>query len=114
MVSCLSFVKDCPVSNRSPRGNLSAKERTDYINAVKCLQGKPAKTPASVAAGAKTRFDDFVATHIQQTLTIHYTGNFLGWHRYYTWLYEQALQTECGYKGTQPVRHYYHWPFNVY
>jgi hypothetical protein len=47
--------------------------------------------------------DDFVATHINQTLTIHYTGNFLSWHRYFTWLYEQALQTECGYTGTQPV-----------
>lgn len=71
---------------------------------MKCLQSKPAKTPASVAPGAKTRYDDFVATHINQTLTIHYTGNFLSWHRYYTWVYEEALRNECGYTGTQPVR----------
>jgi tyrosinase len=56
-----------------------------------------------VASGAKTRYDDFVATHIDQTLSIHYTGNFLSWHRYYTWLYEEALRNECGYTGTQPV-----------
>ncbi|KAK0733780.1 hypothetical protein B0T26DRAFT_631881 [Lasiosphaeria miniovina] len=87
-------------------GALSKAERTSYINAVKCLQSKPAKTPAQLAPGAKTRFDDFVATHINQTLEIHYTGNFLSWHRYYVWIYEQALQQECGYKGTQP---YWDW-----
>lgn len=57
-----------------------------------------------MAPGAKTRFDDFVATHINQTLSIHYTGNFLSWHRYFTYLYEEALRNECGYTGTQPVR----------
>ena len=36
-------------------------------------------------------------------MQIHYTGNFLSWHRYYTWLYEEALRNECGYTGTQPV-----------
>lgn len=30
-------------------------------------------------------------------------GNFLSWHRYYTFAYEQALRKECGYNGTQPV-----------
>jgi len=70
---------------------------------VQCLQSKPAKTPSGQAPGAKTRFDDFVALHIQQTLEIHYTGNFLSWHRLYTWLYEEALRNECGYTGTQPV-----------
>ncbi|KAK1757731.1 hypothetical protein QBC47DRAFT_376864 [Echria macrotheca] len=39
-------------------------------------------------------------------MTIHYTGTFLSWHRYYTWLYEEALRTECGYTGTQP---YWDW-----
>ncbi|KAJ0325721.1 hypothetical protein COL5a_007228 [Colletotrichum fioriniae] len=67
----------------------------------------PARTPASKSSGARTRFDDFVATHINQTLTIHYTqGNFLSWHRYFTWQYEEALRNECGYKGTQP---YWDW-----
>lgn len=34
---------------------------------------KPAKTAANVAAGAKSRYDDFVVTHIQQTNSIHNT-----------------------------------------
>ncbi|KAK1451882.1 hypothetical protein CMEL01_06456 [Colletotrichum melonis] len=87
-------------------GTLNKVEKLDYINAVKCLQSRPARTPASESSGAKTRFDDFVATHINQTLTIHYTGNFLSWHRYFTWQYEEALRNECGYRGTQP---YWDW-----
>ncbi|KZL85207.1 tyrosinase central domain protein [Colletotrichum incanum] len=87
-------------------GSLGKQEKLDYIKAAKCLQSKPPRTPSSEAPGAKTRFDDFVANHVNQTLTIHYTGNFLSWHRYFTWLYEEALRNECGYKGTQP---YWDW-----
>ncbi|KAK3381237.1 hypothetical protein B0H63DRAFT_197989 [Podospora didyma] len=87
-------------------GAFSKNEKLDYINAVKCLQSKPAKTPATVAPGAKTRYDDFVAVHVQQTMEIHYTGSFLSWHRYFIWTFEKALQDECGYKGTLP---YWDW-----
>jgi len=87
-------------------GTLSKKQRKDYIKAVKCLQEKPALTPSTLASGAKSRFDDFVATHINQTMTIHYTANFLSWHRYYTYLYEEALREECGFTGDQP---YWDW-----
>jgi hypothetical protein len=85
------------------RGTLTSAERLAYTKAVNCLLSKPANTPSSLAPGAKSRFDDFVAVHINQTMTIHYSGTFLSWHRYYTWLYEEALRTECGYTGTQPV-----------
>lgn len=84
-------------------GSLSKEQRSEYIRAVKCLQDKPARTPSSVAGGAKTRFDDWIVTHINQTLTIHYTGNFLSWHRLFTYYYEQALVEECGFTGDQPV-----------
>ena len=99
----------CTLKNLRVRrewGTLSKSQRKNYIKAVQCLQEKPARTPATVASGAKTRFDDFVATHINQTLTIHYTANFLSWHRYYTWLYEEALREECGFEGDQP---YWDW-----
>jgi tyrosinase len=81
---------------------LSKSEKRNYIDAVKCLAKLPAKTPAAVAAGAKSRYDDLVVTHIQQAFTIHGTANFLTWHRYYTWAFEQMLRKECGYKGYQP------------
>lgn len=33
-------------------------------------------------------------------------GNFLTWHRYFTWAYQQALRDECGYEGYAP---YWNW-----
>jgi hypothetical protein len=105
-------------------GDLTHQERLDYVDAVLCLQRLPSRTPANVSSGARSRvsqcfllwedrcislttrpqYDDFVVTHIQQTLEIHYTGNFLPWHRWFTWSYENALRSECSYKGYQPVR----------
>jgi hypothetical protein len=55
------------------RSFLTRSEKKEYIAAVKCLASKPAKTPAGLAAGAKNRYDDFVATHINQTMAIHGT-----------------------------------------
>jgi tyrosinase len=94
------------VAVRREWGSLSKQERKAYTDAVLCLQAKKANTPASLVPGAKSRFDDWVSTHINQTLNIHYTGTFLAWHRYFTWQYEQALRNECGYKGYQP---YWNW-----
>ncbi|KAF2220783.1 tyrosinase [Elsinoe ampelina] len=88
-------------AQRREWNTLSAKEKKAYISAVQCLQSKPSQV-GSAAPGAKNRYDDFVAIHIQQTLSIHGTGNFLSWHRYFTWAYEQALRNECGYTGYQP------------
>ncbi|KAF9882780.1 hypothetical protein FE257_005169 [Aspergillus nanangensis] len=90
-------------------GSLSKSERKHYIDAVRCLASKPPKHDRSFAPGSQNRFDDFVATHINQTWTIHGSGNFLTWHRYFTWAYEQILRKECGYNGYQP-----YWAWNKY
>ncbi|KAI0147191.1 Di-copper centre-containing protein [Xylariaceae sp. FL1272] len=87
-------------------GDISADDKKAYIKAVLCLTTSPSKLDATQYPGAKTRYDDFVAVHINQSLSIHGTGNFLSWHRYYTWAYEQVLRNECGYTGTQP---YWDW-----
>lgn len=81
---------------------LSPEERIDYTNAVLCLQNKPARTHSTLAPGARSHFDDFTVTYMNQTLRLQYTGIFLSWHRYFTWVYEEALRTECNYAGTQP------------
>lgn len=57
---------------RKEWNTLSDGEKKEYIDAVLCLQSKPAISGA-IAPGAKSRYDDFVATHINQTLTIHGT-----------------------------------------
>ncbi|KAK1978453.1 hypothetical protein LZ30DRAFT_213111 [Colletotrichum cereale] len=87
-------------------GSFSSTERKGYINAVQCMLTSPSKTDPAFAPGARNRYDDFVAVHINQTLQIHGTGNFLTWHRYFVHAYEEALRNECGYKGAQP---YWNW-----
>ncbi|KAF2469140.1 Di-copper centre-containing protein [Lindgomyces ingoldianus] len=102
--------KKCTLANVAVRkewGSLSSQEKKNYIAAVQCISKKAPKTPAALAPGVKNRYDDFVAAHMNQTLSIHGTGNFLVWHRYFTWAYEQALRNECGYTGYQP---YFSWP----
>ncbi|KAF2686250.1 Di-copper centre-containing protein [Lentithecium fluviatile CBS 122367] len=94
------------VKVRKEWGDITAAERKAYIAAVLCLTKAPSKLSATTYPGAKSRYDDFVAIHMKNTLTIHGTGNFLSWHRYYTYAYEQALIKECGYNGTQP---YWDW-----
>ncbi|KAK8091708.1 hypothetical protein PG997_002069 [Apiospora hydei] len=91
---------------RREYGDLTREERLDYVRAMQCMMDAPAKTPASVSPGAKNRFDDFVVTHIQQTFTAHYSGNFQAWHRWFMHSWEKALRDECGYKGYQP---YWDW-----
>ncbi|PQE10613.1 hypothetical protein CJF32_00009729 [Rutstroemia sp. NJR-2017a WRK4] len=97
---------------RKEWGDLSSAERKAYIAAVQCLMTSPSKLPAGQFPGAHNRYEDFVVTHMQQTLSIHSTGSFLGWHRYFTWTYEQTLRNECGYNGTQPYWDWGRWAAN--
>jgi tyrosinase len=53
------------------RSKLKRSEKLNYIDAVHCMGKKEARTPAAVAAGAKSRYDDFVVTHILLTQFTH-------------------------------------------
>ena len=55
------------------RGDLTVPERKAYIAAVQCILATKPKIDAKKVPGARSRYDDFVAIHIQQTLTIHGT-----------------------------------------
>ncbi|TGZ76212.1 putative tyrosinase [Ascodesmis nigricans] len=99
----------CNIFNAAVRrewGTIPKAQRKEYTDAVKCLMNKPPRTSKADAPGVHNRYDDFVATHVNQTMQIHETGNFLVWHRYFVWAFEQALRNECGYKGYQP---YWNW-----
>ncbi|KAK8016566.1 hypothetical protein PG993_014755 [Apiospora rasikravindrae] len=98
---------------RKDWGDLTDGEKKAYITAVQCLTSAPSKLNPTNYPGAKTRFDDFVAVHINQTMSIHGTGSFLSWHRYFTWAYEQALRNECGYNGTQPYWNWARWTTDI-
>ncbi|CAN9145974.1 unnamed protein product [Alternaria alternata] len=104
--------KKCSPTNiqvRQEWSTFSKTEKKAYISAVQCLGKLPSKTSKETCPGCKNRYDDFVATHIQQSFNIHVTGSFLTWHRYFTWAYEQTLRNECGYKGSQPYYSYSRW-----
>ena len=84
------------------RGSMTAQQRKDYVKAVKCIYNKPARSSTNDVPGARNRLDDFVAAHIQQSNKIHFNGYLYSWHRHFVHLYDQALRTECGYKGPTP------------
>ncbi|KAJ4985270.1 FAD-binding domain-containing protein [Stagonosporopsis vannaccii] len=99
----------CSVTSAAVRkdwDSMSGKERKAYTTAVQCMLNSPSKSDPVLVPGARNRYDDFVAQHINQTLSIHGTGNFLTWHRLFVYSYEKALREECNYAGYQP---YWNW-----
>jgi tyrosinase len=50
-------------------------QRKEYTDAVHCLRRLPPITPPEIAPGARSRFDDLHATHINQTLWIHLSAS---------------------------------------
>lgn len=57
----------------SIRGDLAPADRKTCIAAVQCLMTNPSKLPAGQFPGAYNRYEDFVVTHMKQTLSIHGT-----------------------------------------
>jgi hypothetical protein len=84
------------------RESLSVTQKQDYISSVKCMLNTSSILPAGFAA-TKNLYDDFVAVHVNQTLKIHGTYNFLGWHRYFIYTFERKMREQCGFKGSLPV-----------
>ncbi|CAG9981060.1 unnamed protein product [Clonostachys byssicola] len=105
----LGVSQTCNISKavvRREYSNLSDDEKLEYTAAVQCLMSLPAKVSPHLVPGAKSRYDDFVATHINQTDFIHQNGPFLFWHRLFMWTFEQTLRDECGYTGYLPYWNY--------
>ncbi|KAL7273540.1 hypothetical protein RUND412_003605 [Rhizina undulata] len=82
--------------------NLSTEEKKSYIGAVDCLQTKRKGIFADEIPGVVSRFEDFVYLHKVATPYVHLAGQFLPWHRYLLWVYENTLRNECNYTGAQP------------
>lgn len=89
---------------------MSKVSRKAFTDAITCLQStRPRYMKAYEAArypGIKSRFDEYVATHINYTYNIHMTADFFAWHRFFIFQLEQDLHTSCGYNGTLP---YWNW-----
>ncbi|KXH65419.1 amino acid transporter [Colletotrichum nymphaeae SA-01] len=87
------------MNQRKAWHTLENQEKSDYLQAVKCLFESPAKTGIK---GAKTRWDELQSCHVEQSNFIHGVGAFLPWHRLFLRLHEILLQEECGYTGALP------------
>lgn len=74
---------------------------------MQCLLDSPSKLNTIQYPAVISRYDDFIAVHVNYTFSIHLDAIFLPWHRGYVRLFEQALQEECGYNSTLP---YWDWP----
>lgn len=79
--------------------DLTAEDKSAYIEAELCLMNSPPKTGHPLA---QNRWDEFTITHTVQTQWVHNVGGFLPWHRYFVLAHENALRNECNYTGYQP------------
>jgi tyrosinase len=68
----------------------------------------PPQIPKSVAPSVTSRYNDFMATHINNAPLIHTNGVFLSWHRHFLYLFQKALTEEYGFQGAVP---YWNWPW---
>lgn len=84
--------------------------RKSFTDAVICLQNTPPQRMTADEApnypGVKSRYDEYVATHINYTNNIHVTADFFAWHRTFIHFLEKDLQGTCGYTGKLP---YWNW-----
>ncbi|KAK6342348.1 hypothetical protein TWF718_007750 [Orbilia javanica] len=90
--------------------DMTANDRSSFLRSMNLILKKEGRTPRSVWSGAVSRYDDLVATHINQTFEVHYVGHFLPFHRYYTWTLEKMLRDETNYSGPFP---YWDWHRDV-
>lgn len=80
--------------NRVEWHDSSDTQKQNYVNAVKCLFGKPSK---GGYAGSKNRYEDFVQVHQSVTDNVHNNRKFIVWHRAFLWAFEQVLRDECSF-----------------
>jgi tyrosinase len=90
---------------------MSNDDRKSFTDAIMCLKEVPTTVDASEYPGVKSRYDEYVATHINMTMGIHVTADFLAWHRNYIWEFENDLINTCGYTGSLP---YWDWARDAY
>ncbi|KAN0118256.1 Di-copper centre-containing protein [Russula decolorans] len=121
-VSCSYGKGPCtkPVVRKEWRA-FSTTEKTEWIRAVNCLSHQPhdpalapsvdpsiSLIPPVNASGSY--YDDLVYIHMDLNTRIHFTGQFLPWHRWYLYVFEQSLKYRCGYNGVSP---YWNWSIDA-
>ncbi|KAK4167230.1 hypothetical protein QBC43DRAFT_349349 [Cladorrhinum sp. PSN259] len=86
-----------PVKRRAWH-TLSNAHKKAYLDAEVCVMSTNATLPLP---GVRTKYDELVSIHQLHALTIHSTGVFLPWHRWYLHLHELLLKN-CGWTHGTP------------
>lgn len=76
-----------------------------HLDTLVSTVGDFASTFANITADSSL-YDDYAYVHSDLNPTIHFTGLFYPFHRYFVWSYTQALKNDCGYTGVSP---YWDW-----
>jgi len=121
-VSCLYDKRSCTTPRvRKEWRAFSTYEKAEWIHAVNCLSHMPhdpslapsvdpsvSLIPPVNASGSY--YDDLVYIHMDLNTRIHFTGQFLPWHRWYVYVFEESLKNKCGYTGVSP---YWNWTIDA-
>ncbi|KAF9778931.1 Di-copper centre-containing protein [Thelephora terrestris] len=100
--------------------SMPAEERAEWLAAVKCLNNvdyyphNSSLVPTFNTTFAQippvnpnsSYFDDWSYIHMDLNHIIHFTGQFLPWHRAFIKDFDTSLREKCGYTGHQP---YWDW-----
>ncbi|KAG8727093.1 hypothetical protein FRC11_013944 [Ceratobasidium sp. 423] len=82
---------------------LSAKQKTAYHNAVKCIRRKGSGIDSG--GHAKSLLDDFTYVHYELRDIVHHVASFLPSHRWFLEMHVEELR-KCGYTDPMP---YWDW-----
>ncbi|KAF2830391.1 Di-copper centre-containing protein [Ophiobolus disseminans] len=77
----------------------SDSDKQAYVNAIRCLQTRPASGQFSQS---RSRYEDLVALHQNLTPNVHGSAKFLLWHRYFLWMFEDIIRSECSFDRALP------------
>ncbi|KAF2646672.1 Di-copper centre-containing protein [Massarina eburnea CBS 473.64] len=84
---------------RTEWDSYSNEDKHAYVDAINCLRKAPS---AGDFAPSASRYEDLVRLHQLVTPVVHDNSKFLVWHRYFMWVYEDVLRTECGFDRNLP------------
>ncbi|KAK4160225.1 Grixazone synthase [Cladorrhinum sp. PSN259] len=106
------FKNGCTPANvkfRQEWRTISIPRRKQFVAAVQCISAKPSILPPGEVPASIHLYDDLVWAHVLRTASVHNTGYFPVFHRYYIKVYEDALE-DCGWDGGLP---YWEWALDI-
>ncbi|ROV93607.1 hypothetical protein VMCG_08113 [Cytospora schulzeri] len=81
---------------KNANDNMPAHATITRTHVLMVAPGCLVRTPVG-KVNPTNRWLDFTATHVNQSLEVHFSGLLLPWHRHFLYLLEHAMKADCGY-----------------